>query len=226
MNKRLIAIYNEIPAGTGIIDVGTDHGYIPAALAKSGYKGRIIASDINAGPLDSARRTAASENVSDRIEFSLANGLEKCPDSGIDTILIAGMGGDLITKILDSADWETVKKCTLILQPATKSEILRYFLIHNEFDIFDERLVKNAGIVYPIIKAKLGTAEPYSDAELYAGAFRYLKDKPLYIEKLDDQIKRLRIGIAGLESAEHTNESRIAFMRSVLRESVELREKL
>ena len=76
MNKRLEAIYALIGEGRGLVDVGTDHGYIPAALAQNGYPGKIIASDINPGPLRAARHTAESAGVADMIDFLLCDGLD------------------------------------------------------------------------------------------------------------------------------------------------------
>ena len=103
MNKRLEAIYALIGEGRGLVDVGTDHGYIPTALAQSGYAGNIIASDIKPGPLQAARRSAENAGVADKIDFLLCDGLDGCDPSAIDTIVIAGMGGDTICGILDRA---------------------------------------------------------------------------------------------------------------------------
>ena len=75
MNKRLSAIAALVQNGRGMIDVGTDHGYLPVRLAASGYGGRLYASDINEGPLLSARRTAAEAGVSSHICFLLCDGL-------------------------------------------------------------------------------------------------------------------------------------------------------
>lgn len=93
MNKRLTAIASYIKDGRGVIDVGTDHGYLPVYLAKSGYKGRILASDINAAPLSTALRTAERAEIKDKVELLLCDGLEKCPSDAVDSIVIAGMGG-------------------------------------------------------------------------------------------------------------------------------------
>ncbi len=115
MNKRLSAIAALVKEGKGLVDVGTDHGYLPAYLAASGYKGALYASDINEGPLQSARRTAAEAGLSDRIRFLLCDGLRLCPPEEIDTIVIAGMGGDMIVKILDEAEWCMDPRYHLIL---------------------------------------------------------------------------------------------------------------
>ena len=87
--------------GKGLVDVGTDHGYLPAALAERGYRGLLYASDIHAAPLASARKTAREAGVEERIRFLLCDGLDDCPPDAVDTIVIAGMGGDL------TYDWAT-----------------------------------------------------------------------------------------------------------------------
>ena len=69
MNKRMHAIVKYMEAGRGVIDVGTDHGYFPVWMATHGYKGNIIATDINAGPLQNAMNTAQEAGVLNKIYF-------------------------------------------------------------------------------------------------------------------------------------------------------------
>ena len=83
-----------IPDGIGVIDVGTDHAYLPVALARRGYCGNLLASDIGEGPLAVARRHAEDASVADRIRFFCCDGLELCPPEDVDCIVIAGRGGD------------------------------------------------------------------------------------------------------------------------------------
>ena len=120
MNKRLEAIMAHIPQnGRGVIDGGTDHGYLPAALFQRGYTGKLIAADINAEPLSKAKRTAESIGAEDVISLRLCDGLDGCDPSEVDTIVIAGMGGDTICGILYRAEWCLAREYTLILQPMT-----------------------------------------------------------------------------------------------------------
>ena len=142
MNKRMHAIVKYIEPGRGLIDVGTDHGYLPTWMASHGYHGNIIAADINAAPLQKARENAEKAGVTDRITFQLCDGLEQCKPESVDTIIIAGMGGDLICRILDLAEWCMDRRYKLILQPMTKSEVLRYWLTNNEFEILAEDLAR------------------------------------------------------------------------------------
>lgn len=199
MNKRLEEIYQQIIPGLGVIDVGTDHGYLPARLAQDGYAGRIFAADIKSGPLDAARRTARKAGVDDRIEFLLCDGLDGCPHDAVDTIVIAGMGGDTICGILDRAEWCMTPDYRLILQPMTKAEVLRYWLINNGYVITVEKLVKESGALYQVIVAEFSQNSRLSDAELFTGSYELLKDAPFFDECLALHCKRFQTGIEGLQ---------------------------
>lgn len=204
MDKRLQCIYKLISLdGRGVVDVGTDHGYIPIQLCKDGYTGTVIASDINSGPLNAAIGNATAEGVDGRIEFIQCPGLRDCPKGKVGTIVIAGMGGDTITGILDQDYWCCAEEYNLILQPMTKSNILRYWLIHNEFEITGEHLVKDMGRIYQVLTARKGFSAPYTDAELYLG-----KQNPdnceLYATQLNEFKLRTEKAALGMEKGQDT----------------------
>ena len=169
MNKRLQTIYKYIEDGKGMVDVGTDHGYLPVELALNGYKGNIVASDINEDPLHKAVVNAEAAGVGSRISFLLCDGLSKCPAEKVDTIVIAGMGGDMIVKILDAAEWCLDEGYKLILQPMSKAEVVRYWLVYNGFEIQAEELVDENNTLYQIIVAQFGGYTPLNDAQLFCG---------------------------------------------------------
>lgn len=226
MNKRLKAISSHISDGTGVIDVGTDHGYIPAALAEGGYTGKIIASDINEGPLESARRNAKETGVLDQIDFMLCDGLEKCDPSKIDTIVIAGMGGDTICGILDRAEWCIAPGYKLILQPMTKAEILRFWLINNGFMIISEEYIRD-GNLYQILAAEFGPSVRYSDAELYTGKYETVCLDRLFPEYLEKLIGRFEYEDRAMKSAETGRDDlRLQFGRQIINELYEMRDRL
>ena len=168
MDNRLRSISNCIGA-KGFADVGTDHGYLPIYMAKRGYKGNIFASDIDLEPLNCAKRNADEAGISEQIEFILCDGLATGIKDKIDSIVIAGMGGDSICGILDRAEWCFDPQYKLILQPMTKAEILRYWLSYNDFLITDEILIDDNGTVYQLICARYGKRDTLSDAELFLG---------------------------------------------------------
>ena len=171
MNKRLDLLYEMIPSdGLGVIDVGTDHGQIPIRLANSGYTGYIFASDVAEGPLNTARSAAHAAGVDNKILFLHCDGLDLCPPEDVSDILIAGMGGDTICGILDRAEWLNYGRYRLILQPMTKPEVLRYWLIHNEFSIDLEAVAREEQHVYQMFRAVPGHSKSMSDAEYLIGS--------------------------------------------------------
>ena len=202
--------------GRGVADVGTDHGYLPVWLAHRGYTGRIFASDIRPGPLEAARRTARAASLEDRISFLLCDGLDSCPQGEIDTIVIAGMGGDTICGILERAEFCLDEKYTLLLQPMTKAEVLRYWLVNNGFTLTREAVVRDGRTLYQIIEARYLGNMRLSDAELFVGARCNIKGSEAAGELVEQGIQRAKKEIAGLEAAAKPNEGRLAVCRSVL----------
>ena len=212
--------------GRGLIDVGTDHGYLPVWLARRGYTGFLYASDINASPLASARKTAREALVEDRIEFLLCDGLDGCPPGKIDTIVIAGMGGDLICRILDRAEWCLNEAYTLILQPMTKAEVLRYWLVNNGFSLQEERIVCDGGKLYQVILSRYTGNMSLNDAELFAGAFENIRREPLCGEWLDSLILRFEKEERGLLCSLKPEEGRLSICRSVKDGLLEMKGKI
>lgn len=225
MDDRLKKIASNIEPGIGFADVGTDHGYIPAALALGGYTGRIYATDINSAPLQSAVRTAEEAGVADRITFRCCDGLALCDPEAIDTIVIAGMGGDLICRILDRAAWCLCDQYKLILQPMTKNEILRYWLVNNGFEIEREQLSSDGGKVYQIMVARFGGETKLSRAELFTGKYALCEDKALFTRSLGLIHKRLSRAVCGMESSGSEPGGRLALYRAILGELEEMGEK-
>lgn len=201
MNKRLELIASILPHGCGFADVGTDHGYLPVYMAQHGYSGKIIASDINEGPLSTAVASARQAGVEDRICFRLCDGLDGCGSEELDTVVIAGMGGDTICGILDRADWVMSRDILLILQPMTKAEVLRYWLTNNDFAICGEWLIEENGEIYQILSARFGARTPLSDAELFTGKYELAVGNALFPVQLAALIKRFERAAAGMSKA-------------------------
>lgn len=216
MNKRLAAI-SEFIGEKGFADVGTDHGYLPLYMLEKGYEGQIVASDINADPLELARSNARHAGFEDKIRFILCDGLDDYCIDRVDTIVVAGMGGDTICGILDRAEWCMDSAYKLILQPMTKPEILRFWLSYNDFEITDELVVEDNGWIYQIICARYGSRVTLNDAELFTGRYELAKDSPYFPGILDKNIRRFEKLIHGLEnSADAEDISRLRFSRGVL----------
>ncbi len=224
MSIRLEKIASLVKDGRGIADVGTDHGYIPIMLRRRGYSGRIVATDINEGPLNKARAGLEESGFSDSVELILCDGLDGCEPDSVDTVIVAGMGGDTITGIIDRAEWTYKPGIKLILQPVTKAEILRYWLVNNAYRITDEFLIKENGTIYQIICAEIAEPVKYSDAELYVGRFEKIRVSEHFSEHIDNHIKRFKSAVDGLNKAERTGlDAWLEINRTVLNELLEMR---
>ena len=200
LSPRLSAAAAFVPAGARIADVGTDHGYVPVYLAEKGICRFIAASDINKGPLSSAVRTAKERGFEDRITFLLTDGLAGMEDYDLDTVLIAGMGGETIVSILENAPWTAKDNVTLILQPQTKIPEVSEYLSKINKPVTNAVLARDAGRLYLIIKAAGKGAYGPTEAEKYAP--RALIDKrdtllPEYLDSLISRLGRARAAMAG-----------------------------
>lgn len=204
MSKRLDVIASLVENGIGVVDVGTDHAYVPIMLCKNGYEGMITATDINELPLKKARINLEKNGFEDRVTLKLCDGFAELNPDTADTIIIAGMGGDTATGILDRAEWCMRERTKLILQPITKPEILRYWLTNNEFHIDNDILIKENGTLYQIISATFGKAEPYLDAELFTGKYEHIKDSEFFSEHIERHKRRFQSAVCGIDDKERS----------------------
>lgn len=194
LTPRLQLLADWVPQDTRLADVGTDHAYLPVWLRLQGRVPYAIASDLRNGPLERAKETGRIYGV-DNIDYRLCNGLVGIGADEVDTIAIAGMGGETIASILSAAPWTCSTRYTLLLQPMTHAELLRRFLMENGYCILREALVYDRGTIYPVIKASAGSMQ-LSAGQIYGGS-DLLRD-PLGNQYLIERIIRLHIAIAGL----------------------------
>lgn len=189
LSKRLAAVAAHIPAGAAVIDVGTDHGLIPVYLAQNGLSRRIIASDINPGPLQSAKTLVRETETEKFIRLFVRDGLDGFSRADADCVVIAGMGGENMAAILAAAPW-TKEEVKLVLQPQSKQAELRAFLTQNGYVIESEELVADAGRTYPILTARGGVSGAYTDAELHLGKWEQIGQDPLLPRYLETFLHR------------------------------------
>jgi len=152
--ERLKALASYIESGAAVADIGTDHGLLPVYLAKTGTAGKIIASDISSGSLRAAIRTADKYGVTEAITFIVAPGLDGVTLSDVDTVVIAGLGGETIIDILDNAPLVKSHRFNLILQPQTKTYMLFRYLYDNDYMIRHTKIIREKNRRYTIINAK------------------------------------------------------------------------
>ena len=149
LDKRLSAVAALVRQGSRLADIGTDHAYLPVHLVQAGVCPSAIASDIGAGPLDAARRTVTENGLTSEIALRLGDGLATVSAGEVEDIAIAGMGGETIVMILEAAPWVQNEGIRLILQPMTRAEDLRRWLLHNGFSVLEEHLIIDGRHLYP-----------------------------------------------------------------------------
>jgi len=161
LKPRLAAIAAFVPNGSSMADIGTDHAYLPVFLLQSGVVNKAIAADVHAGPYRAALETVTASGLLDTISVRFGDGLGVLAPSEVDTVVIAGMGGSTIIKILEASSDVTDSITRLILQPMTASGTLRRWLVQNSWHIVEEELVEEDQILYEIIVAERGSGLSY-----------------------------------------------------------------
>ncbi|MBQ6172599.1 MAG: SAM-dependent methyltransferase [Clostridia bacterium] len=170
-----------------VADIGTDHALVPVYLIENGLYKKAYACDIRPLPLKRAEKYIFSRNLSDKITTIQTNGLQNVPDD-TDTVVIAGMGGEMIIDILSSDI--SHHSATFVLQAMTAVDSLREFLYKNGYQILDEDIVaeQQGRKLYSVIKTqKTDLPKDYSAIDvLLSPALQRKKsaEKEMYIKKL------------------------------------------
>lgn len=187
LRARLTAVKAQVREGSVVADVGTDHAHLPIALCLSHISERVIASDVRDGPIAAAKENVRRYGLTDRITVVKTDGLCGIEAYDPDDILISGMGGELIVRILSEAPFIKQPGKRLVLQPQTHPEEVRRYLAENGFCIVSETLALDDGDrLYQIIVAeydgKRRTVEdsPVSRAALLCGKPDMGQDPALY----------------------------------------------
>ncbi len=151
ISKRLLACADFISPGSIVADIGCDHGYLGIYLLAKGIATRVIASDINEGPLQAARHNADKYGVTDRMTFHLSDGVSNIPRD-FDVLVCAGMGADTMISILEAAPWLKDARYRLILQCQSKTPMLRRYLSENGWRITEESILRDGRFLYTVME--------------------------------------------------------------------------
>ncbi|MBR2915095.1 MAG: SAM-dependent methyltransferase [Clostridia bacterium] len=168
LTPRLQTVADLITCADSVIDIGTDHGYLPIYLLKTGKVKTACAADIRKGPLENAKENIVNGGV--ECECVLSDGFKNiCKKYSL--ACICGMGGETIVNII--TEGKDITPDTLVLQPMTGADKLRKFLYENGYCMTDEAFVTEGKKVYCIIKAKkTGVNTPFTYSDLFLGKIR------------------------------------------------------
>lgn len=202
---RLTALANQVPAGSRIVDVGTDHALLPISLVEAGKVSRAIATDVAEGPFQAAVANVRKHRLGEEISVRIGDGLASVQPGEVDVALIAGMGGSLAVQILAQTPAVTATLSRVVIQPMNAVELVRIFLRERGFVLVDEQVVFEDGRFYEILTAisreETGETEddayaPFiktpSDLELayHLGPLNLQRATPTFVQHAEHQLAR------------------------------------
>lgn len=190
LEGRLKAVADNVPACPTVADIGTDHAFIPIYLVSQGICKRAVATDLRKGPLSAARRNISEYGLTEVIETRIGCGLQPITDNEAETLIIAGMGGLLISEILEDGMEKALGFKSIVMQPMYAAEYLRDWLQLSGFEIYDEDLSEDGSKLYNILDARPSVAPlKLPDIDNVIGKALIEKKHPLLKKYIQKQIK-------------------------------------
>lgn len=190
ISERLKLVASMISDTGSVADIGTDHGYIPIYMVLERGFGRTFAMDVNEGPLLRARENIEKYGVSEYVETRLSDGLSGLLEGEAESIVIAGMGGILIKRILSDGMKIAKTAKELILSPHSDIPLLRTFLKDNDFTVVDENIIFDENKYYFIFKAVNGKMEFEDELDSVYGHILFEKKLQVFREYLMKELEK------------------------------------
>ena len=205
LSQRLKDVATYVPKGAKLLDVGSDHAYLPIYLLEKGLITSAIAGEVVKGPYESV----SASGFQDKIDVRLANGLAAFePADEVTTITICGMGGRLIADILDAGKEKLKGVDRLIRQPNKREDDLRIWLMENGFKIVAESIMTENGKYYEIMVAEAGHMS-LSDKEVRFGPHLMKDQSQVFQLKWQREINKLEIALGSIPLANQTDRAAI-----------------
>ena len=195
ISKRLELVASFVPQGAILLDVGSDHAYLPIELVERGQIEGAIAGEVVEGPYQSAVKNVEAHGLKEKIQVRLANGLAAFEETDqVSVITIAGMGGRLIARILEEGSDKLANVERLILQPNNREDDLRIWLQDNGFQIVAESILEEAGKFYEILVVETGQMK-LSASDVRFGSFLSKEVSPVFVQKWQREADKLEFAL-------------------------------
>ncbi|HET2208990.1 tRNA (adenine(22)-N(1))-methyltransferase TrmK [Streptococcus pneumoniae] len=195
ISKRLELVASFVPQGAILLDVGSDHAYLPIELVERGKIESAIAGEVVEGPYQSAVKNVEAHGLEEKIQVRLANGLAAFEEEDrVSVITIAGMGGRLIARILEEGLGKLANVERLILQPNNREDDLRIWLQDHGFQIVAESILEEAGKFYEILVVEAGQMK-LSASDVHFGPFLSKEVSPVFVQKWQKEAEKLEFAL-------------------------------
>lgn len=189
LSQRMQMVADMVSKGNVLADIGCDHGFVSIYMIENGICPKVIAMDVNEGPLLRAKEHIEERELSSYIDVRLSDGMDKLLLGEADSILIAGMGGRLVIKIISDCMEKAKVLKEIILQPQSELHMVRQFLNEAGFHILEENMVKDNGKYYPAMRVRWKTEKQkvFSEEELWYGPLLLKEKNSVLREYLEDE---------------------------------------
>lgn len=196
LSNRLLAAAGMVTKGNIVADIGCDHAYTSIYLCQAGIAPKVIAMDVNKGPLVGARAHVEEAGLTEQIDIRLSDGLQKLVPGEADSVLLCGMGGLLMIKILSDYPEATASLKELILQPQSEVGEVRRYLHKQGYEITKEHMLKEDGKFYVMMRAvKSEVPQQYETECDYIYGKILLEEKNPVLADFLDREHRLRADV-------------------------------
>lgn len=221
LTPRLDCIIRHVHADTAA-DIGTDHAYVPVELIRSGRAKKVIAADVRKGPIEIAKANINKYGLSNKIETRLGSGISVINNDEADTVIIAGMGGELIRDIM-SSDIEKTRFPLFILQPMNSQYELRVWLLENGFEIMTEDIECEGKRVYNLMKVKYTGKKIRFNKDIDYHLPVYLYGHRNFSALLDKKQREFAKIVNGLENSNICDYDKLNYYKDCLKELEEIK---
>ena len=220
LSKRLAAVAEFVPQGARLLDVGSDHAYLPIALMEEGKIDFAIAGEVVKGPYESAVHNVAGAGLADKIVVRLADGLAAFEASDkVTTITICGMGGGLIADILAAGVEKLASVDRLILQPNNREDELRAWLMNNGFKLVTEEIMTENDKFYEIMVVEHGQMT-LSETDLRFGPFLNQEKLAVFKARWQRELKKLEIALPHVPENRVDDRAAISQKMTAIKEAI------
>src|SRR5690625_5120221 len=224
LSKRLRAIASCLHKSTIFADIGSDHAYLPCFVCLQDQNTFAIAGEVAEGPYLRAKETVESFQLCERIDVRLGNGLEVItPQDDIREIVIAGMGGSLISQIARSGIDQLTTVDRLILQPNNHADLVRSFLMENELSLVNEIILEENNFFYEILVAETNNSQTsYQSSlnlnkQLLFGPILMKEKSPVFIKKWTREQQKLQNIINEMNNAKEKDKDKLKLFKTQLK---------
>ncbi|MFD1066377.1 tRNA (adenine(22)-N(1))-methyltransferase [Oceanobacillus locisalsi] len=224
LSNRLKIVAGYLPQGARFADIGSDHAYLPAYVCQKDLDAKAIAGEVNQGPLDSAKKTIRLHQLEEQVDVRLGNGLAVLREGEADQIVIAGMGGSLITSILKNQARIAKSASRIIAQPNVDAREVRRWFEQNGFILMAEEMVEEQGHIYEVLVAdkQENASSPYSNdnqkkgKQFLLGPYLVKEKNAAFIEKWTLEKANLERIISQMQQAKRVNYERMSAFQTEL----------